>query len=507
MNAPMKNPRKHPRPRRPVAALVAAVVLSLAGLSMTVAAIAFAQAPPGGASAGQTPDRPRVAVLPLESRDSLEEAESIAEQLRAAFVNAGTYTVIDRTLTGQILKEWSTQQSGLTDQEKAVKVGKLYNVQLIVSGKINKFPNQGWQVSAVLLDAQSGVSLRADTVRHRGDFFSLLDEKVPGLSRALVGPIGAAAAPQLAAAAPATPTGAVLQNWVPRADLPRPRLRHVALASSSGKIYVFGGRGESEMAASVDVFDPAANTWASVSTMPTPREWLTGAVAGGRMVLIGGAKDGKALATVEAFDPSTNVWQTLPPLPTPRWGATASVLDDRIFVVGGRKSDDELVNTVDMFDTRARTWVSRTPLPHHVANAASGAAVSASIGGTVFVMGGQTNDVGGGLFTRVSSEDSMWIYNPAGNSWIAGRPLPAARNGPAATTLAGRIYVFGGFIGANLMRSAARHYDVYEVANGTWQDTQPMPRGRAESAAVALNGSIFVIGGAGEAGKSVEELR
>ncbi len=505
----MKNLRPHPRsrPRHPIALLVAAVGLSLTGMSMAVAAIAFAQAPPGGASASQPPERPRVAVLPLESRDSREEAESIAEQLRAAFVNAGTYTVIDRTLTGQILKEWSTQQSGLTDQEKAVKVGKLYNVQLIVSGKINKFPNEGWQVSAVLLDAQTGVSLRADTVRHRGDFFSLLDDKVPGLSRALVGPVGGGAAAPPVAAAPATPAGAVLQNWVPRADLPRPRLRHVALASSSGKIYVFGGRGESELASSVDVFDPAANTWASVTSMPTPREWLTGATAGGRMVLIGGARDGKALATVEAYDPNTNAWQSLPSMPTPRWGATASVLEDRIYVIGGRKSADELVNTVEMFDARSGTWAARTPLPRHVANAASGAAVSASIGGTMYVMGGQTNDVGGGLFTRISSEDSMWIYNPAGNSWIAGRPLPAARNGPAAAALAGRIYVFGGFIGTNLMRSAARHYDVYEVGSGIWQDTQIMPKGRAESSAVALNGSIFVIGGAGEAGKSVEELR
>ena len=495
------------RPRPWFAVLVAAVALCLTGLSTTAAFDAFAQAQPAGQPAGQTPDKLRVAVLPLESRDSREEAESIAEQLRAAFVNAGTYTVIDRTLTGQILKEWSTQQSGLTDQEKAVKVGKLYNVQLIVSGKINKFPNEGWQVSAVLLDAQSGVSLRADTVRHRGDFFSLLDEKVPGLSRALVGPGGGGAAPHVAATAPATPAGAVLQNWVSRPDLPRPRVRHVALASSNGKIYVFGGRVESELASAVDAFDPAANAWTGVTTIPTPREWLSGATAAGRMYLIGGSRNGKAVATVEVYDPGTNAWQSLAPMPTARWGAAASVLDDRIFVVGGRKSDDELVNTVEMFDVRTATWAVRTPLPRHVANAASGAAVSASIGGTVFVMGGETSDMGGGLFTRLSNEDSLWIYNPAGNSWIAGRPLPAPRNGPAAVSLAGRIYVFGGFLGTALMRSNARHYDVYEVARGTWQDTQTMPKGRADSAAVALNGSIFLIGGAGDAGKSIEELR
>ena len=132
-------------------------------------------------------EKQRIAVLDLAQHEAQEEAEAIAEELRRAFVKSGKYVVVDRTLTDQILKEWETQQSGLTEGEKAVKIGKLFNVQLIVSGKLNRFSSGGWQVSVVMLDAQTGIAKKAETVRHRGDFFSLLDEKVPRVAAVMVG--------------------------------------------------------------------------------------------------------------------------------------------------------------------------------------------------------------------------------------------------------------------------------------------------------------------------------
>lgn len=150
-------------------------------------------------------EKQRIAVLELAHEGARQEAEAIAEELRKTLVKSGRYVVIDRTLTAQILKEWETQQSGLTDSEKAVKIGRLFNVQLIVTGKLNKFSSGGWQVSVVMLDAQSGVTNKAETVRHRGDFFSLLDEKVPSLGVALV---GTSLAPQPPASPPATAASA-----------------------------------------------------------------------------------------------------------------------------------------------------------------------------------------------------------------------------------------------------------------------------------------------------------
>jgi N-acetylneuraminic acid mutarotase len=284
-------------------------------------------------------------------------------------------------------------------------------------------------------------------------------------------------------------------------------MRHVALAGTTGRIYVFGGRSENDLTSAVDAFDPGTNAWSTITSMPTVREWPAGAVAAGKMVVIGGLRGNNPLGVVEAYDPSSNTWQTLAPMPTPRWGAVAVALDDRIYVIGGRKSDDDVLNTVEMLDVRSNTWSSKTPLPRRLAFASGAAAVSSAIGGTVFVVGGQTPDLGGGMLSRLSNEDTLWIYNPAGNTWIQGKPEPTTRTGPSAVALAGKVYVFGGFVGSSLMRSAARHYDVYDVSSGSWSDTQTMPKPRAETAAVALDGRIFVVGGAGDAQRSVDELR
>jgi N-acetylneuraminic acid mutarotase len=70
-----------------------------------------------------------------------------------------------------------------------------------------------------------------------------------------------------------------------------------------------------------------------------------------------------------------------------------------------------------------------------------------------------------------------------------------------------KIYVFGGLVGSSLMRSPARHYDVYDQATDKWQAHESMPRGRANHAAAAAGGRIYMIGGTGEAGKLVDELR
>ena len=85
------------------------------------------------------------------------------------------------------MEEWETQQSGLTENQKAIKIGQLLNVKLIVTGKLNKFASGGWPVSAVMLDAETGITLKSERVRHEGKFFTLLDQKVPGLAMILAG--------------------------------------------------------------------------------------------------------------------------------------------------------------------------------------------------------------------------------------------------------------------------------------------------------------------------------
>lgn len=444
---------------------------------------------------------PRLAVLNLETRDAQSEAEGIAEELRAAFVKSGQYTVVDRTLTGQIVKEWETQQSGLTDSDKALKVGKLYNVRFIVTGKLTKFSGGGWQVSGVMLDAQSGIALRADTVRHRGDFFSLLDQRVPVLARALLGRGPGESVPAAAPAAVAPGEG-IRGEWRTAAPLEPPRQDHAAVALND-KLYVIGGDAAGAGATAVMVYDPAANTWSRLEhPLPTPRRFPAAAVAGERIYVIGGIAGGKASAAVEALDPATGTWQQLAPLPTPRWHAAAAESGGRIYVIGGRTGKNDLTDAVEAFDPRANAWTAKSRAP-----AKRAALAAVAMDNVIYVLGGESAGAGVGFLSVKSGEEALAEYDPAGDRWAFKAAAPVGRMGPAAVAVGRKIYVFGGLVGTSLMRSPSRHYDVYDAATGRWQADQPMPRGRANHAAAAVAGRIYLIGGSGEAGRLVDELR
>jgi hypothetical protein len=125
-----------------------------------------------------------------------------------------------------------------------------------------------------------------------------------------------------------------------------------AIASTSSKIYVFGGLNIDERLGvntwldTVEEYDPATNQWqllqAPEQRMPTPRHCAC-AVTGsnGRIYVIGGLDGCMMLNAVEEFDPVTKTWRVMSPIQMPRWGAAAvATPDDRIFVLGGYTRDN-----------------------------------------------------------------------------------------------------------------------------------------------------------------------
>jgi len=141
-------------------------------------------------------EKPRIAILPPEVvQVGRDERTAVAEEIRTRVVKSGTFVVVDRTLTQTIQKEWETQQVGITEDKKAVKIGKLYNVKYIITGKLNSFGDERWQLSVVLLDAETGIAKNAETIRHRGEFFSFLDTKVGFATDNLLRARGAKAQP------------------------------------------------------------------------------------------------------------------------------------------------------------------------------------------------------------------------------------------------------------------------------------------------------------------------
>jgi len=86
------------------------------------------------------PDRPRepgtnIAVADLQATGmSANDAAVIADLLRGELVKIGVYSVVEKKNMDKILAEQAFQQTGCTNQECAVKLGKMLNVQRMIVG-------------------------------------------------------------------------------------------------------------------------------------------------------------------------------------------------------------------------------------------------------------------------------------------------------------------------------------------------------------------------------------
>ncbi|MDB5510583.1 MAG: Kelch repeat-containing protein [Enterovirga sp.] len=132
----------------------------------------------------------------------------------------------------------------------------------------------------------------------------------------------------------------------------------------------------------------------------------------------------------------------------------------------------------------AGRWVERAPLPIP----RSEMAWSAVWADRMHVIGGY----GEGRVDRPYHH----VYDPAGDRWLTGAPLPRGANHVAVVADAGRIYALGGFTEQN--RNADTNAYAYEVGADRWTRIPPLPRSRGAGAAVALNGRIHLIGGASD---------
>lgn len=135
-------------------------------------------------------------------------------------------------------------------------------------------------------------------------------------------------------------------TWRQRVPMPTPR-NHATAGVVNGKIYVIGGRTGAAFitagSSNVDVveeYDPAADAWGSArAKMPSARSAMASGVHGGRIYVTGGeGQNAQMMFTfraLEAYDPAANRWTTLPSMPVSRHGLAGAVLGNRLHMVSG----------------------------------------------------------------------------------------------------------------------------------------------------------------------------
>ncbi|XP_028261938.1 kelch repeat and BTB domain-containing protein 12 [Parambassis ranga] len=164
---------------------------------------------------------------------------------------------------------------------------------------------------------------------------------------------------------------------------------------------------------------------------------------------------------VERWSLQGGPWRSAAPLPMPLAYHSVVRMKDRLYVLGGRtpqsyRMDDEpdrLSNRLLEYDPNTNKWTELGPMKHSKYRCSA-----VVLNGEIFVMGG----IGCEGVDRGQSRhclNAVEIYNPDGDYWRDGPPLPCAQlslrtNASNAGVVGGKIYVCGYYKGAD------RHDDI-----------------------------------------------
>ncbi|MDD5066170.1 MAG: CsgG/HfaB family protein [bacterium] len=101
-------------------------------------------------------EKPRIAVMDLEAKGvSTDEAEAVADFLRTDLINTEKFTVIERSRMQDIIKEQQMSLSGLTESQKAAKIGKILNCKFILVGTLSRLGSQ-YFLNVRAVDVETG---------------------------------------------------------------------------------------------------------------------------------------------------------------------------------------------------------------------------------------------------------------------------------------------------------------------------------------------------------------
>ena len=155
------------------------------------------------------------------------------------------------------------------------------------------------------------------------------------------------------------------------------------------------------------------------------------------------------------------------------------VIGEKLWAVGGMTgSRGNVLNSVEVYDPRTDRW---SPAPVD----ADGPQLSrvAGLGNVIYVAGGlaeggQISDVVEALDTRTGT-------------WSRRASLPTPRMELTAVAVNGTVWALGGSTG----RAPTGVVEVYNPADDRWSSAEPLPTPRYSLAASVANGRVYAVGG------------
>ena len=206
------------------------------------------------------------------------------------------------------------------------------------------------------------------------------------------------------------------------------------------------------------------------------------------------------------------------------WARRVAELDGRLYILGGYPANRDTVTTVQVYDIATDKWEMGPDLP-----SPNNHGMAASVGGKVYLIGGQTEASGetyvdtvyeldpavGMCVEKAADADTAFRghsprprrthlcrgrttaarprvrgLRPAGRPWERLPDLPSQRNHIAGGVIDGRIHVIGGRLGGGFRSPQSAAHEVFDPKAGTWSVAAHMPRPRSGINGVVADGCL-----------------
>lgn len=231
-------------------------------------------------------------------------------------------------------------------------------------------------------------------------------------------------------------------TWTKKSDMPTARQ---ALTSSvvNGKIYAIGGGlleptfSSGKSLSAVEEYDPATDTWTKKSDMPNKRGWHSAIVLDGKIYIIGGCDSpagpstGTAILSVDVYDPATDSWSQKGSIPGKVGAGFSTLADEKIFVFGGYGGLDN----VREYNPGTDIWIQNADMP----SGRCGLSVSL-VDGKIYAIGGHPG------YSPYEALATVEAYNPLTDSWEIKSNMLVGRCGVSTSVVDGKIYALGGYM-------------------------------------------------------------
>ncbi len=216
-------------------------------------------------------------------------------------------------------------------------------------------------------------------------------------------------------------------------------------ATAAGNLYIMGGytvvNNNYVFFNTLFQYTQSSNSFETKTALPVPLTEMTGAVVNDRIYVIGGftmsGSNILASPNTYSYNPATEAWQTVSgSMPTTTFNSTAQAIGNDIYVFGGIPTSGQTpINAVYKGtvsgDGSSISWSAVTPMPKALERCASGV-----LDGKIYIAGG--NDENG-------PSRSVYVYDPAADTWTASYPLPVATYGVMSMPVVdSKMYYIGG---------------------------------------------------------------